>query len=63
MAKVFSGGAGAQAANHIGGVDNHDLDSKEFSTGELPPFISTFSIRCDLATPYVYIYRRMDEES
>ncbi|KAK3806324.1 MAG: hypothetical protein J3Q66DRAFT_358848 [Benniella sp.] len=63
MTKVFSGGAGAQAANHIGGVDNHEFDSKEFSTGEIPPLISTFSIRCDLATPYVYIYRRMDEES
>ncbi|KAF9963158.1 Ubiquitin carboxyl-terminal hydrolase 12 [Modicella reniformis] len=47
MAKVLAGNVGTQAVNNISdGAGSLDLDSKEISIN-------------DLATPYVYIYRRI----
>lgn len=63
MAKVFSGGVGTGSGSDSSVIRTHSFDSEstEFSHKDASVVNDTVSFH-DLATPYVYIYRRMDED-
>lgn len=64
MTKVFSGSVGAQSSSEISGsgAGSLDSDSKETIIKDTLLTSDSPTVQDDLATPYVYIYRRMDEE-